>query len=764
MDNYHVGSVPLIEIELPGGARGLKGDQGPKGDKGDNYNPIIEEVETLEPTQPATAEVRADNNNIYFSFGIPKGDPGEGTKLSDFDNDVGFVTADTTELENYALINNTYTKTEVDNSLSSKANTSEVNAALATKANISDVIDNLTSTETAKPLSAKQGKILKDTLDEQEEKVNKKPYVFNNVASMKVDNTLADGMSVQTLGYYEINDGGHGEYVIVDDDTLVDDGGSIHVLNNGLRAKLIIDNYINVKQFGAKGNNLNDDTQSIQNAINQNVGNIIFPKGEYVITSQLVIKNHNYIGYNAEIVISKDSDTEYLIYNENYSSNANTNTFSFHNINFKLIKGGNGSNYILSFKNIKNVIFDKCRFYTINDFNKPTHLLDLRCNSENVTIRDCDFYIDEADSSTRATCLLVRNYQGDSNSYTNNITIDNCTFNKNCTDEILWINSDSGLLTNVNVYNCKIIDNANGSNSIWFGASPSGTIKNCKLNDSYIYKETLNSRVITLGMKSAETDTPTIKDISVNDCDIYINDTSNGNYTYIILGEKTISSNISINNTKIKYDNTNLLRYCFHKIQNINNCNVDISSESATDNIVFSNVDNVNGGKYTTSGLVTDYPIDINNVEIDCKRLLAFTYANTGTNNFNIINSTFKTSEDLIDTSYNTAIINLLFKNCIIKNTKYLSNFYSVSNSTDSSIYLIDTDISNDNLIKSNKPTLYLYNVTLNNKMLTGIPTNANTKGACAIGTIIPSVANSTTHAFVKKISDGDTDSNWTEI
>lgn len=89
---------------------------------------------------------------------------------------------------------------------------------------------------------------------------------YETVALMKADTKLKEGYHVKTKGYYEANDGGHGEYIIVDDETLVDDGGSIHVLTNGLRAKLIIDDVINVKQFGAYGDGIHDDTQAIQNA------------------------------------------------------------------------------------------------------------------------------------------------------------------------------------------------------------------------------------------------------------------------------------------------------------------------------------------------------------------------------------------------------------------------------------------------------------------------------------------------------------------
>lgn len=58
------------------------------------------------------------------------------------------------------------------------------------------------------PVSAEAEYI--DTSDGEsvEDKLNKKPYYFNNVASMKTNNKLKNGDLVTTLGYYEVNDGG----------------------------------------------------------------------------------------------------------------------------------------------------------------------------------------------------------------------------------------------------------------------------------------------------------------------------------------------------------------------------------------------------------------------------------------------------------------------------------------------------------------------------------------------------------------------------
>lgn len=108
---------------------------------------------------------------------------------------------------------------------------------------------------------------------------NKMIRSYNNIEEMKKDTSLFANCKVKTFGYYEANDGGESDYIIVNDDTLTDDGGSVHDLENGLKAKLIIKNgIINIKQFGAYGDGEHDDTVAINSFLNSDIKSAFFPE------------------------------------------------------------------------------------------------------------------------------------------------------------------------------------------------------------------------------------------------------------------------------------------------------------------------------------------------------------------------------------------------------------------------------------------------------------------------------------------------------
>ena len=85
--------------------------------------------------------------------------------------------------------------------------------------------------------------------------------------------TFVVGMKIKTLGYYEINDEGASDYYITD---ISNDNYQIE-LENGLFAELIILNdSVNVHQFGAKSDNITDNTTAIKNALSSKATNIYF--------------------------------------------------------------------------------------------------------------------------------------------------------------------------------------------------------------------------------------------------------------------------------------------------------------------------------------------------------------------------------------------------------------------------------------------------------------------------------------------------------
>lgn len=119
---------------------------------------------------------------------------------------------------------------------------------------------------------------------------------FANIENMKQSNNLKVGDLVKTQGFYTAGDGGGADYVVTDNigEDEVDEA-SIIALQKGLYAKLLAENYINVKWFGAKFDDTTDDTEAIQKAINfcsnkNNSGTVIFPPlKKAIITKTLTL-------------------------------------------------------------------------------------------------------------------------------------------------------------------------------------------------------------------------------------------------------------------------------------------------------------------------------------------------------------------------------------------------------------------------------------------------------------------------------------------
>ena len=86
------------------------------------------------------------------------------------DSNVELLTSVDVNLDDY------YTKTEIDNDFLKKTDAASTYATITTvdgKVDKTDIVDNLTSTDTGKPLSANQGKVLKDSIPTNKEVLDK---------------------------------------------------------------------------------------------------------------------------------------------------------------------------------------------------------------------------------------------------------------------------------------------------------------------------------------------------------------------------------------------------------------------------------------------------------------------------------------------------------------------------------------------------------------------------------------------------------------
>lgn len=115
---------------------------------------------------------------------------------------------------------------------------------------------------------------------------------FLSVAQMKLAH-IKDGQTVALQGYHASGDGGGGAYLIM---TLAQYGGTPdelgnHTLANGNVAVLQPGRQGNVRQFGAKGDDIADDILSIQAAIDE-TNAAYFPTGTYRINSSITMPDH----------------------------------------------------------------------------------------------------------------------------------------------------------------------------------------------------------------------------------------------------------------------------------------------------------------------------------------------------------------------------------------------------------------------------------------------------------------------------------------
>lgn len=278
--------------------------------------------------------------------------------------------------------------------------------------------------------------------------IKKKIYHFENVEEIKRCKILREGDTVETLGYYEANDGGAGKYRIVLTEA-EEDGGSILRLDNGFSAELIVKNgIVNVKQFGAKGNKTFDDTVSIQNALNFN-SKVFINEGDYLIQGIVLNNNQHIFGSDLEntILESREPAKDDLV-----ETNSDANNIIIENLTLR-------GNY-----RCKNALHIKRNEGTINGQYDSKHVLrNIRCMYAN----ECGVLLD----SNNRECQLEKIDSKLNNKYgiyvrgTDNY-FTRCSIHSNVLDGMYITGSNNKIV------NCKFY--INGKTSEFVESCPGG--------------------------------------------------------------------------------------------------------------------------------------------------------------------------------------------------------------------------------------------------------------------------------------------------
>ena len=346
-----------------------------------------------------------------------------------------------------------------------------------------------------------------------ENTLKKKPYYYDSVAAMKLDDTLKEGDMAITLGYYEANDGGGAEYRIISDESLNDDDGSIHNLGNGLKAKLIVNDSINIKQFGTKGDGITDDILSIENVLNycelNKISKILIPSGTYIVSKPInLINDCIFTGLTNDVYFGISNNFQYckLFSNKEnaisniYIKNINVNMDDIH---FK--NQGNITRGIMAFEKVNNIVFDNISLHNNYSSSSPQAV-----ENQPVWLQSC-----------------------------NNITIKNSKIihygiTSSGKGNGIWIFSKYSNVENIKIHDCYIEGYGDELIAL-FGETYSNTIKNVEIFNNILVGPMVRGIMFNT--------TNNTNDYAISDVKIYNNIFKGSN---IILNEKIF--NVDINN------------------------------------------------------------------------------------------------------------------------------------------------------------------------------------------------------------------------
>ena len=183
-------------------------------------------------------------------------------------------------------------------------------------------------------------------------------FEIPTIAELQSRKNLKVGDIVEVLGYYEAGDGAGHKRIIANED----DGSGVQ-LANGLWANIVHNGEVNVSWFGAKGDGVTDDTQTIQKAMNYKAN--IFAQGNFLINNTVEINNRNHLNINFENTTFKYTGTSYAfkLYKITYCTFKFGGIYSDNGGGLELYSDcdiyGDDSNYIYNYIQYLNIYFNE---------------------------------------------------------------------------------------------------------------------------------------------------------------------------------------------------------------------------------------------------------------------------------------------------------------------------------------------------------------------------------------------------------------------
>ena len=367
-----------------------------------------------------------------------------------------------------------------------------------------------------------------------------------NIEQLKTLNAQV-GDKYKTLGYYEENDGGTGRYEIIEKDTNIKADNGLYIeLNNGLIAKLLVENNtVNVKQFGAKGDSTNDDTKYLKTAFNSGIANIELPKGEYKLTDRISLDtaSTNIIGNNS--IIFTDNDFKPEKYSE-FLFIMQSNDCNISNLNIEARETKNIENLYKAqvYVGATNINIIGCSF-KIPETASSEHSysnIDLYTGWHDVLIKDCNLYL--ANDAKEGGCIWIRDLF---NRGASDVTFINNKCYKKCHDEILAV--FMGSIENVNILNNMfIMPNSTDPSTMCFtvGSSSSKKAKNIRFEGNTVDTKATMSLLVS---RNAE-------NLSIKDNKIKFERVTSLTNTFLMYFPEDNLKEVTIENNNFEVNNT----------------------------------------------------------------------------------------------------------------------------------------------------------------------------------------------------------------